>query len=168
MRYSLANICGLYHVFRGSTSIAKYSNVEDARRHVDEANLQQRTGQQRDRFKARSKYFKHPRAKEIRKALLPVADYSGAAVYILQAEGGHYRISNVRSPAKRMFDVCVKLPWLCEPLACIPNKEAKQLKKQLHAIFSRQRVAGEWFKLDEPLQAALLDFIKQSDGILLR
>lgn len=70
-------------------------------------------------------------------------------VYVVKSDRGFYKIGRTINPENRRRTFEVKLPFEVEYLALIKAFDMVELEKLLHRRFSKKRVNGEWFMLDE-------------------
>lgn len=73
--------------------------------------------------------------------------YNDGYVYLVKLDK-HYKIGISISPESRLQEFTL-LPYPLEDICIEKVKNYKQVEKELHKIYTKKRVRGEWFSLDE-------------------
>jgi hypothetical protein len=70
-------------------------------------------------------------------------------VYLAYMPPYYYKIGYSKTPKLRIANVGTKLPSSLKPIAIISTDNGYALEQQLHQMFSKKRINGEWFNLSE-------------------
>ena len=93
-------------------------------------------------------------AKRISRAVYSEREFHGdksshGTVYVIKSDTGHCKIGKARRFHRRMQMFEVKLPFRFEVIVTIKTPDMHILERILHERFSKKRVNGEWFLLDD-------------------
>lgn len=80
-------------------------------------------------------------------------------VYVMKSSAGLYKIGCTKNPDKRLTSFNKGLPMTFSYEKLIKTNERYYFEKRLHKKFSRKRVVGEWFSLNDA-DLALIKRIK--------
>jgi cell division protein FtsL len=75
----------------------------------------------------------------------------GNYIYVIRDVdiSGNYKIGRASRPARRLYDFDVKLPFEVRIVHVAAVQDAHRTERELHNIFRKKRINGEWFALDE-------------------
>ncbi len=84
-------------------------------------------------------------------------------VYLLQG-AQCIKIGKATQWQQRLDMLAVKLPFDIEPILLIECREMSSIERQLHHLFARRRIRGEWFELQPADIQEIRDLVQVSAG----
>ncbi len=83
-------------------------------------------------------------------------------VYIIHSDSGLHKIGLSKHPQKRLAEHRCNYPdEILEMIRTIETEDMRHTERQLHNIFSRRHVTGEWFALQDS-DFAMVDLIERN------
>lgn len=84
-------------------------------------------------------------------------------VYLLKSSTAFWKIGKTKNPVDRRKTFSVKLPFEVQYAHLIYCHDMNKLEKEMHIIFKKKRVDGEWFSLNEDDVRWIKQFSTQID-----
>lgn len=84
-------------------------------------------------------------------------------VYLLKSPTAFWKIGKTKNPVDRRKTFSVKLPFEVHYAHLIYCHDMNKLEKEMHIIFKKKRVDGEWFSLNEDDVRWIKQFSTQID-----
>lgn len=70
-------------------------------------------------------------------------------VYVMETEGGLYKIGRCSMRSRRIAELPAKMPYATSVVLQIACDDAPEAERLLHSQYAAKHVRGEWFRLDD-------------------
>ena len=86
---------------------------------------------------------------EQKQSLISARKLTFGYVYLLEAEGGVYKIGKAKNIDNRLAQITPRLPFSVEVIHWIESEDYTRAEQFMHSKFAARREQGEWFRLNK-------------------